>query len=281
MISKDECMQKYNEFKSKHGRIPKIKEFNEFAGLPRRHLASIFDGRDAYTKLQMACGDNPTRLNVERTPTQTIMKQYGDLALKTIEDFGELPNTSDWIGAGYRPTVEALAKRPHFIKWSEFPHTFLEWTESEGINGYERVNEHVELSRIESTRKAEKRDVEFEAVIQEIRRWTPGRRRNTEESYKVELRGHLKSLKFKLEEEVGDSHQDLRINQRITIEIKKAPDQSEYDRLFGQLARHLQHQLLVIALIFDAPSNDKFDNFTLLVDEYLNRNEKTVEVIKK
>ena len=68
---------------------------------------------------------------------------------------------------------------------------------------------------------------------------------------------------------------------KVAIEIKKDPQLSDYDRLFGQLARHLQHQLLVIVLILDAPSQDKFSNFASLVDEYLNRGAKQIEIIKK
>jgi len=65
------------------------------------------------------------------------------------------------------------------------------------------------------------------------------------------------------------------------IEIKKDPSSTEYDRLFGQLARHLQHQLNIIALVMDVPSEDKLDNFSSLVDIYLNKDKKNIEVIKK
>jgi hypothetical protein len=84
-----------------------------------------------------------------------------------------------------------------------------------------------------------------------------------------------------MNEEFGESNIDLLVNKKYAIETKKDPQLSEYDRLFGQLARHLQHQRNVIALIFDAPSEDKFSNFVLLVDKYLNREESFVEVIRK
>jgi len=97
----------------------------------------------------------------------------------------------------------------------------------------------------------------------------------------VELRSHLKSLGYVVNEEFGESNFDLLINRNYAIEIKKDPKLGEYDRLFGQLARHLQHQLRVIALIFDAPGEDNFNNFSSLVDSYLNKERKTVEIIKK
>jgi len=65
------------------------------------------------------------------------------------------------------------------------------------------------------------------------------------------------------------------------IETKKDPQLSDDDRMFGQLARHLQHQLRVVAVIFDAPGEDNFSNFSLLVDSYLNKEKKRVEIIKK
>lgn len=111
--------------------------------------------------------------------------------------------------------------------------------------------------------------------------WSPGRRRNSEGEYKIELRSHLKSLQYEANEEFGESNFDLLINKRYAIEIKKDPKLGDYDRLFGQLARHLQYQPRVIALIFDAPSEDNFSNFALLVDSYLNKEKKIVEIIKK
>ena len=71
------------------------------------------------------------------------------------------------------------------------------------------------------------------------------------------------------------------MDKKYAIEIKKAPSKSEYDRMFGQIARHLQHQLNIIALIIDTPSADTYDNFVSLIDTYLNREDKVVEVIKK
>ena len=71
------------------------------------------------------------------------------------------------------------------------------------------------------------------------------------------------------------------MNGKFAIEIKKDPKLAEYDRLFGQLARHLQHQLRVIALVLDAPGEDNFSNFSSLVDDYLNKDTRMVEIIKK
>jgi hypothetical protein len=84
-----------------------------------------------------------------------------------------------------------------------------------------------------------------------------------------------------MNEEFGESNFDLLVSKKYAIEIKKDPSLSEYDRMFGQLARHLQHQPKIIALIMDAPSEDKFGNFALLVNTYMNKGDKAIEVVEK
>ncbi len=179
------------------------------------------------------------------------------------------------------PSITGLNKQPHYIKWSEFPSKFQEWVKEENITGYDKVLGYINESAVGSKTKTERKDAEFERVLRDIRLWSPGRRRNSEGEYKIELRAHLKSLGYRLDEEFGESNVDLLVNGKHSIETKNDPQLSEYDRLFGQLARHLQHQRNVIALIFDAPSEDKFCNFVSLVDKYLNKEESFVEVIKK
>lgn len=275
-MSKADCVQKYKEYKERHQGIPRKDDFYRFAKISEKQLVRLY-GRDAYTKLQRECGDEANKLNLERTPKETIMRRYGDLALA----LKELPNSSDWSHHLLRPSISGLGKDPHFIKWSEFPSKFQEWVKEENITGYDKVLGYINESAVGLKTKTERKDAEFERVLRDIRLWSPGRRRNSEGEYKIELRAHLKSLGYRVDEEFGESNVDLLVNGKHSIETKKDPQLSEYDRLFGQLARHLQHQRNVIALIFDAPSEDKFFNFVSLVDKYLNKEEGFVEVIKK
>jgi len=247
-----------------------------FAKIPKCQLEFLY-GREAYSKLQKECGDKANKLDLERTPREKIMKQYGDLA----KGLKELHRSTDWVHHGLRPSISGLEKAPHFIKWSEFPSQFMEWVKEERVVGYEEVLGYIENQASTSKDKSERVDTEFRRVIQEIRVWAPARRRNSEEGYKVELRSHLKSLGYSLNEESGESNVDLLVNKKHAIETKKDPQLADYDRLFGQLARHLQHHQNVIACIFDVPSGDKFNNFVSLVDRYLNKEESLVEVIKK
>lgn len=267
---------KYAEYKATHGCIPKQREFLKYVGVHSRQLTALF-GRDAYSKLQTECGDYPNKLDFERTPLESIMRQYGDLAL----ELGVLPNSSDWIHRGMKPSIGGLAKKPHFITWSELPRKFAEWIDATQTSGYDSVVALTSGVRTRTGAKSEERDSGFDKLVSDIRLWSPARGRNSEETYKVELRGHLASLRYQLNEEYGESAFDLLVGRQYAIEIKKDPRLADYDRLFGQLARHLQHQLRVVTLILDVPSEDNFKNFVSLVDEYLNHGKKTVEVIKK
>lgn len=276
MVTKEYCKQNYMEFKDAYRRIPLRKEFFEFAKIPRRRLEILY-GRDAYSKLQKDCGDEANKLSLERTPRERIMRQYGDLAL----ELKELPRSSDWVHRNLRPSVSGLERDPHCIKWSEFPSKFVEWAEEENIAGYEDVLGYIRETGTKAKKKTERIDAEFRRIMQDLRSWAPARRRNSEAEYKIELRAHLKSLGYSMNEEFGESNVDLLVGKKHAIETKKDPQLSDYDRLFGQLARHLQHQRNVIALIFDVPSEDKFANFASLVDKYLNKEDNLVEIMKK
>ncbi|MCX5721186.1 MAG: hypothetical protein NT179_04030 [Nitrospirae bacterium] len=266
------------EYKDSHQGIPLRDDFLRFAKIPKGQLGILY-GRDAYTELQKDCGDQANKWSRERTPREKIMRQYGDLAL----DLKELPNSSDWIHRRLTPSITGLNKQPHYMKWSDLPSKFQEWVKEDNVTSYDEVLRYINESSAElkAKTKTERKDAEFERVLRDIRLWSPGRRRNSEGEYKIELRAHLKSLGYRVDEEFGESNVDLLVNGKHSIETKKDPQLSEYDRLFGQLARHLQHQRNVIALIFDAPSQDRFSNFVALVDKYLNKEESFVEVIKK
>jgi len=276
MSSKDHCILKYNEYKRTYGAVPKFREFCKFAEITEGYLVTLY-GRDAFAQLQRECGDVANKLMLERIPRDHIMKQYGDLAL----ELNALPNSADWIYRKLVPGPSGLKKSPHSIKWSEFPQLFADWVEAERITGYDRV---VALTKGRGTTKSAPQDLKdrkFNALVREIRLWSPARRRNTEGEYKIELRSHLKSRGYGVNEEFGESNFDLLVDNIYAIELKKDPNLSEYDRLFGQLARHLQHQLRVVALIFDVPREDNYSQFSALVDAYLNKDKNTVEIMKK
>jgi hypothetical protein len=276
MLTKEMCILKYEECKrSKNGDIPEYLEFLRYAGIPSRRLARLF-GSSAFSKLQNAAGDIPNKFKIERTPLEIIMKQYGNL----VAELGVVPVYPEWDVRGLRQTQSGLNKS-HKIKWSEFPRKFVEWVTSNKVTGFDRAIEIITASIKPDTSKSGNEDTIFTRLIKDVREWTPARRRNNEGEYKIELRKHLESLKYELNEEFGESKYDLLVRRKYAIEVKKDPDLSEYDRLFGQLARHLQHQCKVIVVILEATRKDKYDNFTLLVDKYLNVEKNSIDVIKR
>jgi hypothetical protein len=276
MFTKELCVQKYEDCKaSKNGGIPEFKEFLKYAGIVERRFVQLW-GSSAYSKLQTAAGDVPSKLQTERTPIATIMQQYGGL----VAELGKVPPYAEWDHRGLKPTASGLRNKPHNMKWSELPEKFVEWVTNNKVAGYEGAIEILTASVGKTPKKLGTGDTEFFRLIKDVRAWTPARRRNSEGEYKIELRKHLEALNYELNEEFGESKYDLLVRREYAIEIKKDPDLSEYDRLFGQLGRHLQHQCKVIVLIVDATRKDKYDNFALLVDKYLNVNENSVEIIK-
>lgn len=277
MLTKEKCVEKYEECKrSKNGGIPEYREFLKYAGIDKRKLSRLF-GASAYSKLQNAAGDAANKLQLERTPFATIMQQYGSL----VTELGFVPAYAEWDQRGLKPTESGLRAKPHNMKWSELPVKFAEWVKTNKVSGFDKAIEIIMTSVLTGADKPKNGDVDFSRLIKDVRDWTPARRRNSEAEYKIELRKHLESLNHKLNEEFGESKYDLLVRQEYAIELKKDPDLAEYDRLFGQLARHLQHQCKVIVLILEATRKDKLDNFTALVDKYLNVDDNSVEVIKR
>ena len=277
MLTVETCVQKYDECKvNNNGIIPEYREFLTYSGIAGRQLSRLF-GSSPYSKLQTAAGDTPNKLQIIRTPTATIMRQYGNF----VAELGIVPPYGEWDQRGLKPTESGLRAKPHNLRWSELPATFLEWVSTNKVAGFDKAIAVIANTVPTDASKSDKSDGSFTRLIKDIRSWTPARRRNSEAEYKIELRKHLESLGHKMNEEFGESKYDLLVRREYPIEIKKDPNLAECDRLFGQLARHLQHQCKVVVLLMDATRNDKYDNFTALVDKYLNLGERLVEIIKR
>ncbi len=129
-------------------------------------------------------------------------------------------------------------------------------------------------SGITSNTKVGSVDNLFDEVCDVLRKWSPAIRRSSEEAYKSELSNYLKQpASFRLKdmvvrEEKGDSLCDIVIGKNIGVEIKKSPSLAEYDRCFGQIARHLKSFQKVAIVIFDVPRQEQFEDFCQLIDQY-------------
>ena len=270
MITKLEAIKLYQSIKKQLGKLPTYREYIELSGVNKSTLQKLY-GSSSFSKLQQECGDEPNKLELVRTPLDEIMTQYGNLAL----ELGNLPKAADWSHKGCRPSESGLSKPPHSINWSQMPIHFKTWAKSSA--------KYVEvLSWIPATEPAQdKSNTKLEKLLTDIREWSPDRRRNVEETYKVELRNQLRTLKYELTEERGDSNVDLVVNNTFAIETKKEPALADYDRMFGQIARYLEQYSIVIAVIFDVPRQDQFVTFQALVDKHFNPVGTKVLVVKK
>jgi hypothetical protein len=270
-MNKDQFIEQYKKLKEmSNGQKPLYRDFLKFCGVHKRKLDLIF-GRDAYSKLQEECGDNPNRLSLERTPINQILSQYGELVKVT----NSLPVIADWVQARLKPSIEGIRKVNN-LKWSEIPIIFLkdysdkpEWKDVIKI-----IEATVSTAAQGNPNKA------FQQIVDKLLSWTPDRKRIIEEGYKIELRNYLEKH-FDLEEEVGETNPDLLLNKKFPIEVKRDPSQSEYDRLLGQMIRHNKLYGSAIAIVTNISSDDRFKKFQKLFFEVHDKLGMTAELIKK
>ena len=261
----------YQELKGKNnGKKPLYREFLSYCKLHKRKLEEVF-GKDAYSKLQEECGDDPNKLSMRRTPTKQILDQYGQL----VKELKRVPVAADWIQANLKPTPDAINKI-HKLKWNEIPAAFIneyaadaQWTSVIEI-----------LNVVSGSSTSIKSNKLYSEIVDRLANWTPNRKRVVEEGYKIELRNYLEKY-FNLEEEVGESNPDLLINGKFPIEIKRDPSQSEYDRLLGQMIRHNKHFGSAIAVVTNISSTDRFKKFQKLFIEVHDKLGMTAELINK
>lgn len=274
--TKDDIAHIYATLKERAGGTPLLyRAFLKQSGIPRRELQTLF-GASAYSKLQQFAGDSPNGLELKATPLSQIMANYGRLALDVFNREGRLPFAAEWIHRGLRPTESGLSK-VHGIRWSEFPEKFAAHCEKDPAFAapFEKVLNVIKDQLADNKSPVQHPiDILIDRVSEEIRKWSPAVRRNSEEAYKSELSLHLRNSPMiqraglQVREERGDSQCDIALGTKIALELKKAPMQSDYDRCFGQIARHLETYDRVIVLIFDVPSRDRFEDFNSLVDHY-------------
>jgi hypothetical protein len=272
MDKKQEYIDRYIALKKLNdGRKPLRDEFLDHYKINDIHLTKIF-GKDPYSKLQQASGDEPNKLPFKRTELSQILDQYGQLT----RQHQRIPVQSDWYEADFYPRPDGL-KKVHKISFRNFPEIFIE-------NYKDRI-EWVDVLKIlkrdeTSDSGIEKKNRGFYEVVEKIIAWTPDRKRVLEEGYKIELRKYLEKF-FEVEEEVGDSNTDLLINKKYPIEVKKDPTLSEYDRLLGQMIRHNRQYGSAVAVVTNLSSQDRFVRFQKLFADIHSKLNMTAEIVNK
>ncbi len=254
-MSKDYFKDEYIKLRTKLGRKPKASEYYSLESIVKNQFVKTYGG-DAFTKLQEDCGDSPNKLELERTDGEFILTQFGDL----IKRLGKIPTQIEWVHFDCRPA--RLDRSPLGWKWKELPDRFIEFAKDK--EGYKEViqiiGESVDIDEIQKENK------ELKRIADLIRKWSPNRKRFTEETYKVELRGFLQANRVNVTEEKGESNIDLLVDELIGIEMKKDPSTSEYDRLLGQMVRHLMIYENLIVVVCDISSEDRYREFLKAVD---------------
>ena len=272
-MDKNFYIERYLKLKEQLGRKPKYREFLKTEKINRRHLDKIF-GNSPFTKLQIECGDKPNKLIMERTPLDDIFKLFGNIT----RQLGKLPTQADWSFFDCKPTVSGIEHPPHNIKWSELPNHFVEFAVSKSewkdvVEIIRKVNP--ELLKKKLTNK------QFETTIAKINEWHPQRKRFNEEGYKIELRAFLQKNSFNIQEEKGESNIDLLVNNSIAVELKKDPSTADYDRLIGQMARHLMNHKFLVVVICDISNEDRYKTYLNTVDFIFSKLDLNLKIIGK
>ena len=274
-MDKDFYIEQYQKLKEDLGRIPKVREFYAVEDVSRSRFTKTF-GNNPYSKLQEECGDIPNKLVLEKTPTEDIYEQFGSIT----RQLGKLPTQADWSYFDCKPTVSGIEKPPHSIRWTELPSLFYDFAKSN--SKWTDVIEIIKDAQPDLSKSQEKPlNKEFEKCIAKIKDWKPQRKRFNEEGYKIELRAFLQNNNLPVEEEKGDSNIDLLINGVIAVELKKDPSTAEYDRLFGQIARHLTYYKFLIVVICDISNEDRYKQFLNTVDFVFSKIDVNLKIIGK
>ncbi|TNE78464.1 MAG: hypothetical protein EP332_14235 [Bacteroidetes bacterium] len=271
-MNKEYFISEYKSLREKLGRPPKSSEFYQLNTIVKNQFVRAF-GSNAYTKLQEASDDTPNKLDLQLTTGDEILNQYGQL----IRNLQKLPTHADWDYYGCKPV--RIERSPLGWTWKELPQLFLK--EFHEHKDWKDVVHLIEAEGYKTPIEKPRKNIDFEKTIEGVKSWNPQRKRFTEETYKVELRGFLQSSRFNVGEEKGDSNIDLLVNNSVAIELKKDPSTSEYDRLAGQMIRHLMIYKYLIVVICDISSEDRFREFMKSIDFIFVPLKLNVEIIVK
>ena len=120
----------------------------------------------------------------------------------------------------------------------------------------------------------EETETSLHKIVQFVEDWIPKQRFTKEEAYEAALAEHLVGKGVPAPEQQGASLVDILAANGIGIELKLNPDRNEYNRLSGQIMRHLEQYGVVIVLILRADNRD-------LLEEYQSRFDDRVVFIVK
>lgn len=269
----------YRSLKAEVGTIS-LKSFLEKYGDKQKPRLSKAFGGGYWGKLVESCGDTARTFSSEAVSLEAILDDYGKLTRK----LGKPAVSADWDYEQLKPTRGGMFDGPHKVRFGQLSQLFVEQR-----GGHPEWEDVCALLRSKSTPKktsnvlplpVARANGKFNGVLHSIRGWTPSERFRTEEGYQENLRSHLERAGFKVRTQKGDSFIDLLVDDEVAVEVKKAPNMAEYDRLFGQIARHCDQYGQVIAVVCDVATADGFNDFNARLDKWL-RSGAVIEVVQK
>jgi len=98
-------------------------------------------------------------------------------------------------------------------------------------------------------------------IVEVINNWIPKLRFRTEEAYEAALAEFLDGQGIQAPEQQGKSLADILAAFGIAIEMKLNPNRDDYDRLSGQIIRHLEEYGIVIVVIARPDKQDMLDEY--------------------
>ncbi|MFQ5978578.1 MAG: hypothetical protein ACE5OZ_10670 [Candidatus Heimdallarchaeota archaeon] len=100
------------------------------------------------------------------------------------------------------------------------------------------------------------------SIVQIIREWVPAKRHRTEGEYQTELRSLLEyKHNYSVKEEAGSTQVDILVENEIPIELKKNPNRGDFDRLSGQIVRHIEAYGKLVIVLCQLQTRDLFNEY--------------------
>jgi hypothetical protein len=101
----------------------------------------------------------------------------------------------------------------------------------------------------------------FDALLLDIRNWSPHDRYPSEGEYRLDLYHYLNGKGYRTRMEKGESRTDILVDEKIPIEMKKSPNKQKYRLAFGQIKDHCKAYSSCIAVICDVKKLDEYEDF--------------------
>ncbi len=105
-------------------------------------------------------------------------------------------------------------------------------------------------------------------LVQIIQEWVPTKRHRSEGEYQTELRSLLEyKYQFNVKEEAGETQVDILVENEKPIELKKNPNRGDFDRLSGQIERHIEKYGKLIIVICQLQHRDLYNEYKSRFEE--------------